>query len=532
MQRRSPLRTRASGVLLHVTSLPGSAGSGDMGDEAYAFVDWLHRARQGLWQVLPLVPPGYGESPYQGYSAFAGNPLLLSLERLQQEPWFSTDPGSRSTFPADDCVDFRVDFQTVIPYRQEALREAFAQFQKQASSPERERIDAFREANRWWLEDYALFMSLKEYYGGVVWNNWPLPLAHRKAEALEEARRQLQEAIDSQVFFQYQFSHQWHALKQYANARGIRIIGDIPIFVAHDSADVWANQDQFFLDVNGNPRVIAGVPPDYFSATGQRWGNPLYRWDVMRETGYAWWIKRLSYSAKLFDYIRLDHFRGFEAYWEIPADSPDAVTGRWAPGPGAEFFQAAQQKLGPLPLIAEDLGVITPPVQALRDQFGFPGMRVIQFGFGDDPLKTLHQPHNFVRNCVAYSGTHDNDTTVGWLNSVAGKDTTRTEEQVQRERREILQYLGGKSREIHWQIIRLVLSSVARFAVVTMQDILGLGTEARMNLPGTSRGNWCWRMQPGQLLDQHAERLSRMSQSYGRKMLPGKDPRQVIQFAD
>lgn len=514
----SPLRIRTSGVLLHITSLPGPYGSGDFGSQAYAFVDWLQEAGQGLWQVLPLVPPGYGESPYQGYSAFAGNPLLISLERLHDESWFPSDGVPKTTFEAESTVDF----EKVIPDRQHALKVAFAYFQSQASSGERDQLELFREANQWWLEDYALFTSLKEYYGGVVWNNWPTPLAQRKPEALQEARRQLENEIAFQVFLQYQFSRQWQTLKKYANERGIRIIGDVPIFVAHDSADVWAHQDQFFLDVNGNSRLIAGVPPDYFSATGQRWGNPLYRWDVMRDSGYAWWVKRLSHSAELFDYLRLDHFRGFDAYWEIPADSPDAVHGRWVPGPGAEFFQTARQQLGELPLIAEDLGVITPEVQALRDHFGFPGMRVIQFGFGDDPLKALHQPHNFARNCVAYSGTHDNDTTLGWFNSIAGTNTTRTEEQIERERYEILQYLGGESSDIQWRIIRLVMASVARFAVVTMQDILGLGTEGRMNLPGTSRGNWRWRMQPGQLSTQHAQCLQQMSESYGRKLFPKK----------
>lgn len=506
--------TRASGVLLHVTSLPGDFGSGDFGREAYRFVDWLHEARQGLWQVLPLVPPGYGESPYQGYSAFAGNALLISLELLREEPWFRG--GSREALESD--ITDRVDFEQVIPFRLSALREAFAIFQEESSEGDREKVETFRETNRWWLEDYALFMALKEHFDGKVWNRWPGPLVQRKEEALKEARQQLQEEVNFHVFLQYQFCRQWQRLKDFANERGIRIIGDIPIFVAHDSADVWSNQELFHLDENGNPTVVAGVPPDYFSATGQRWGNPLYRWEAMQENDYHWWMSRFARSAIVFDYTRLDHFRGFEAYWEISADSPDAVQGVWISGPGIPFFQAMQNRLGKLKIIAEDLGVITPEVQALRDRFDFPGMRVVQFGFGEDPLKALHQPHNFIRNCVAYSGTHDNDTTVGWFQSQEGEGTTRTAEEINRERQEFLRYLGGNADEIHWRMIRLVQASVARFSVVTMQDVLGLGSEARMNLPGSSQGNWRWRMRADELCKEDGARLREMAEAYDRRL--------------
>lgn len=503
---------RAAGILLHITSLPGPRGSGDFGRTAYQFVDWLVSARQGLWQVLPLVPPGFGESPYQGFSAFAGNPLLISLESLEDEPWAA---GCPVLTPCTRTGDW-VDFVHVRKERLQRLRLLHDCFEERASDLEREKIRAFHEANAWWLNDYSLFMAIKESQDGLSWSLWPDPLARRDPSALLEASDRLKREIQFRVFVQYQFFRQWDALKRYANERGVRIIGDLPIFVAHDSADVWANQGEYHLNQQGKPTVVAGVPPDYFCSTGQRWGNPLYRWDVMREDQYSWWISRIARSGSLFDYIRLDHFRGFEAYWKIPADSLDAVKGEWVPGPGAEFFETVQSRLGPLRIIAEDLGVITPQVQALRDRFEFPGMRVLQFAFGDDPLKSLHLPHNYVRNAVAYTGTHDNDTIVGWMNSRAGEATTRTEEQIQRERQAALQYLGGDGGRIHWRMIRLAMSSVARFSITTMQDVLGLGSEARMNLPGSCQGNWRWRLREEQLTSGAAQILREMAESYDR----------------
>lgn len=505
---------RSAGILLHITSLPGPQGSGDLGSQAYAFVDWLHSARQGLWQVLPIVPPGYGESPYQGFSAFAGNPSLISLELLAQEPWAAAHI---SIPPAEDSGSW-INFEQVPLIRQKHLRNLFTLFEESASPTDHEKIAAFHDANAWWLGDYALFMALKESFDGAPWHLWPAPLARRDSTPLFDAAEKLNREIRFQTFVQYQFCRQWDALKKYANDRGVRIIGDLPIFIAHDSADVWANQHLFYLDDAGLPTVVAGVPPDYFSATGQRWGNPLYHWEVMRENNYAWWTWRLSRSAILFDYTRLDHFRGFEGYWEIPAESPDAVQGKWLPGPGDDFFRSLENRLGHLNIIAEDLGVITPEVQALRDQFDYPGMRVLQFAFGDDPLKSLHLPHNYVRNSVAYTGTHDNDTIVGWFHSEAGEGTTRTADQIERERRAALQYLGGDSGAINWRMIRLVTASVARFSIITMQDVLGLGSEARMNLPGSSQGNWRWRMTDDQMTEHDAHTLRDMAESYDRNL--------------
>lgn len=512
----NPDDIRASGVLLHITSLPGPYGIGDFGQAAYDFVDWLVSAQQGLWQVLPLVPPGYGESPYQGYSAFAGNPYLVSLETLAAEGWLS-----KGTLTASATKESsRADFEVPLALRRRALEEAFATFEKKATNTEQAKLVTFHETNSWWLDDYALFIALKEAHGGVTWTEWPAALVHREGKAVNAVKKKLAKEIRFQIFVQYQFFRQWQVLKSYANDRGIRIIGDIPIFVAHDSADVWANQKLFHLDRDGRSTVIAGVPPDYFSSTGQRWGNPLYRWDVMQQTDYSWWMWRLARAGRLFDYVRLDHFRGFEAYWEIPAESPDAVKGKWIKGPGEDFFKVVQERLGGLQLIAEDLGLITPEVQQLRDQFHLPGMRVFQFGFGDDASTTFHQPHNFIRDCIVYSGTHDNDTTVGWFNSQAGEGSTRTAADIERERNYVLRYLGGKADEIHWQVIRQMTASVARFSVVPMQDVLGLGSESRMNLPGSSVGNWQWRMTKDQLKKRDAERLNVMAQTYERVMFP------------
>lgn len=503
---------RSAGVLCHVTSLPGRWGLGDLGNTAYRFVDWLTAAGQGLWQVLPLGPPGFGESPYQCFSAFAGNPLLVGLDRLAEEGWLpQADLDSVPRFSGS-----AVEFERVGPFRNACLTRAFDEFRASASSSQRAAFDAFRHEQAWWLNDCALFAALKVAHDDRPWTQWGGSLVTRDAKALQSQAASLARAIDREAFIQFQFARQWRALKTYALARGIRLMGDVPIFVAHDSADVWANQGLFHLDDRGQPTVIAGVPPDYFSETGQRWGNPLYRWDVMQNDGYAWWIRRLRHALTQFDLVRLDHFRGFEGYWAIPGDAPTAAGGRWVSGPGAPFFRRVINELGQLPLVAEDLGVITPAVDALRDEFDFPGMRILQFAFGDDPKAPDYQPHNYPRNCVVYTGTHDNDTTVGWFQSRAGAGTTRTAAQIAEERALTLKYLGTDGRQIHWDMIRLAFASVADTAIVPMQDVLGLGTEARMNLPGSASGNWRWRFTEERLTSELAEKLAELSGLYDR----------------
>jgi 4-alpha-glucanotransferase len=496
-----------------VTSLPGRGGIGELGRAAYQFVDWLTRAHQGIWQVLPLGPPGYGESPYQSYSAFAGNPLLIGMDALREEGWL---PAGLEEL---DVVgeSHRVDFERVRPLRDRMLHEAFRTFRSGGPAAIREEFDDYRHQQRGWLEDYTLFSALKAAHGGRAWTEWEGSLVERQPAALRNWSSRLAEAIDGEAFSQFQFHRQWRSLKRYANARGIRLMGDVPIFVAHDSADVWVNQNLFHLDDRGRPTHVAGVPPDYFSATGQLWGNPLYRWDRLGADGYAWWLARLRHALGQFDLVRLDHFRGFEAFWEIPALAETAAAGRWVAGPGSAFFRRLVDVLGPLPLVAEDLGVITPAVDALRDEFGFPGMRILQFAFGDDPKSSDYRPHNFPRNCVVYTGTHDNDTTAGWFHSQAGTGTTRTAAQISRERETTLHYLGTDGHDISWDLIRLALASVADTAIVPVQDILSLGTRARMNLPGTAVGNWCWRFQTGDLAPASADRLGELATLYDRR---------------
>ena len=503
---------RKSGILLHITSLPGKAGVGNFGDDAYRFVDFLQRAGQSLWQVLPLGPPGYGNSPYQCYSAFAGNPLLISLDQLQREGWLEAlDLAPAPHFPED-----AVDFDHVLAHQQRFLHVAYKRFENDASAEQRAELDQFAKTHSSWLDDYALFQAIKQANGGRAWHTWRSALRSREPEALAAARNELADAIAFERFVQYHVFRQWKALKRYANERGISIIGDIPIFVAHDSADVWARQELFSLNQDGTPAVVAGVPPDYFSATGQLWGNPLYDWRRMAETGYQWWIERLRGSLELFDAIRVDHFRGFESYWEVPGNAKTAAGGRWVAGPGAAMFQTAQKALGPMPIIAEDLGVITPEVDALRDQLGMPGMRVLQFAFGDDAKAEEYKPHNYIRHCVVYTGTHDNDTAIGWFHSQAGEGTTRQQDRIDVERARTLTYTGTDGSEIHWDMIRLALASVADTAVFPLQDLLGLGSEARMNLPGTMGNNWRWRFRWDMLTQQIEERLLKMTQIYGR----------------
>jgi 4-alpha-glucanotransferase len=503
---------RASGILLHPTSLPGQLGIGDLGKEAYRFADFLVETGQRLWQTLPLGPTGYGNSPYQCLSVFAGNPLLISLEKLVGDGFLDAgDLDSAPSFPRD-----RVDYDAVAAFKMPLLNSSFDIFLNKASSNERQEFEAFSERNSSWLETYCLYMALKDVHGLAAWNAWDEDVRKRHPKSLEHWSNRLGHEIGCHRYHQYQFFKQWSDLKKYCNERGIRFVGDMSIFVALDSAEVWSHPEMFYLDDNGRPSVVAGVPPDYFSRTGQLWGNPLYRWDVMAEDQYRWWIDRIRATHSLVDIIRLDHFRGFEKYWEVPGTDTTAMNGRWVSGPGVEFFKCVRKMLGALPIIAEDLGVITPEVDALRDEFGFPGMRVLQFAFGSDPKADDYKPHNYPRNCVVYTGTHDNNTTIGWLRQVDAKDSTQTRQERETERRLALNYVGTDGRELNWDFIRLAMMSVADNAVTPMQDVFGLGGEARMNLPGTTQGNWCWRFLPDMLTEEIRTRLKDLTAVYGR----------------
>lgn len=503
---------RESGILLHISSLPSRQGIGNFGPEAYRFVDFLQRAGQQLWQVLPIGPTGYGNSPYQSYSAFAGNPLFISVESLAEQGLLETaDLPAAGVLPPD-----KVDFGAVSLVQARLLGQAFGRFKTPAFANQQAEMATFAESNSRWLPDYALFQALKSAHGGVAWTSWDQAARVRDPEALRRWREQLAEQVEFEVFLQFQFYRQWNALKQYANERGISIIGDLPIFVAHDSADVWTNQDQFYLRDDGMPSVVAGVPPDYFSATGQLWGNPIYRWEKMAADGFSWWVERIRGALTLFDRIRIDHFRGFESYWEVPGDATVASGGQWVKGPGAPLFEAARAQLGTLPVIAEDLGLITPEVDALREELRLPGMRVLQFAFGDDPKAGDYQPHNFLHECVVYTGTHDNDTVVGWIASQAGEGTTRTQESIDRERAYVLRYTNSDGREVNWDLIRLAIASVANTAIFPLQDVLGLGNEARMNLPGTAEGNWQWRFRREMITPEIEQRLYELTELYQR----------------
>ncbi|MFQ5855135.1 MAG: 4-alpha-glucanotransferase [Anaerolineae bacterium] len=491
---------RSSGVLLHPTSFPGRFGIGGLGESAYDFVDFLADSGQQLWQVLPLGPTGYGDSPYQALSVFAGNPLLISLDELIREGALSpSDVEDAPQFPVD-----RVDYGEVIRFKMPALRRSFQRFTTCASSVQRGEFSEFCDANCNWLNDFALFMALKDNFGGIAWTAWDRDIAAREPEAIRHWTKELDSQIRFHQYLQFQFFRQWLALKHYANSRGIRIIGDMPIFAAHDSADTWSHPELFHLDEQGNPAVMAGVPPDHFSPAGQLWGNPLYRWDVLAQNSYAWWIARFHAAFQLLDIVRVDHFRGFEAYWVVPAGEETAVAGQWVKGPGMDLFGAVEHALGKLAIIAEDLGFVTPEVKTLLEATGFPGMQVLQFAFDTDASNGF-LPHNYERNCIVYTGTHDNDTTRGWFES-----------QPEDRRGTVLQYLGTDGSQIHWDFIRLAFGSVAYMAVVPLQDVLGLGSEARMNYPGRASGNWTWRYTADMLTDEIAERLGMLAAVYGR----------------
>jgi 4-alpha-glucanotransferase len=502
---------RSSGILLHPTSLPGRYGIGDLGPDAYALADFLRAAGQSLWQMLPLGPTGYGDSPYACYSAFAGNTLLISPNRLVGDGLLRKE----DLVETPESADGRVDFDAVHRFKELILRDAFTAFKRDGDRDLGAAFQEFCRRNAGWLEDYALFRALKDAHGGIAWNEWEPSLVRREPDAIRVAQDELSERIEAQKFYQFLFFRQWFELKSYCNGLGIKIIGDIPIFVAHDSVDVWTNPDQFKLHPDGRPVVVAGVPPDYFSTTGQLWGNPLYDWERMLADGFAWWIKRVKATLQTVDIVRIDHFRGFVACWEIPGGDQTAERGRWVEAPGKELFIAIRKALGELPIIAEDLGVITPAVEKLRDDFGFPGMRILQFAFSSDP-KNRDLPHNYHSNVVVYTGTHDNDTTVGWFQSVAGAGSTRDAAQIEIEREFCLNYLNTEGREISWDFIRAVLASVADTAIVPLQDLLGLGTEARMNLPNSTAGNWSWRFKAVSLNDELAKRLRDLTALYGR----------------
>ena len=484
---------RKSGILLHPTSLPGDLGIGDLGTWAYRFADFLSESGQGIWQILPLGPTGFGYSPYQAYSSIAGNPLLISMQSLADQGWLAReDLQANRSFPGST-----IDFGAVLPLKKALIKKAARAFFRTNRDPLLSEFRKFCSDANSWLEPFARYAALKELHADSAWTDWDPGLAAGEEDILD------------QKFIQFEFFRQWRSLKKYCNERGIEIVGDIPIFVSHDSADVWANPELFHLDEKGMPKTVAGVPPDYFSDTGQLWGNPLYRWDVMEQTGYSWWIARVRAMMDRVDRIRLDHFRGFEAFWEIPAGSKTAARGRWVKGPGDRLFRALQDALGKLPFIAEDLGFITPEVHALRDRSGFPGMRVLQFAFGDASPQNPHKPYNFIPNCVAYTGTHDNDTTAGWFSA-------RTDPRFRAEREYALRYMGVDGKNAVWDLIRLLLSSVADTAIVPMQDILELGSEARMNVPAVTGNNWLWRMREDQMRTGLAGKLRDLNRLYGR----------------
>jgi 4-alpha-glucanotransferase len=498
---------RASGILLHPTSLPGQFGIGDLGPQAHRWIDFLSESGCGLWQVLPLGPTGYGDSPYQSFSSFAGNPYLISPEVLLEEGLLhSNDLVAAPKFPAD-----HVDFGNLIPWKIGVLDRAFIQFQQSGSKSLQSDLEDFRNTNSFWLDDFCLFMAIKEAHGGGSWVNWPKPLLKRDAAAIEIAQEEYKTAILRQEFRQFIFHRQWESLREHANKEKILIIGDIPIFVAHDSAEVWAKPELFTLDEDGNPTFVAGVPPDYFSKTGQLWGNPLYRWEVHQADDYRWWLKRLSAVLKMVDIVRLDHFRGFAAYWEVPFGEETAVNGRWVSGPGEDFFVSIKKSLRDLPIIAEDLGVITPDVVAMRQRFNLPGMRITQFAFTGDP-EELFLPHNHEKNTVVYTGTHDNDTSKGWYERIS-------EEEKSFYRR----YLNRDGTNVAWDFIRATWGSVAVFALAPMQDFLNLGNKARMNYPGNPSGNWTWRMSAVDMSSDLQEKIREMNFLYDRENLPEKN---------
>lgn len=492
---------RGSGILLHITSLPSPYGIGDMGPWAYKFVDFLSETKQSYWQILPLNPPAptCNNSPYHGSSAFAGNTLLISPELMVHEGLLTEE----DIKPLPSFQKNKVNYLEVISHKEKIFSKAYEHFKEEDKSE----FEKFCSENSNWLEDFVLFAALRAHLK-QVWSEWPPELRDRQPEALQKLKEQLHDRIGMEKFLQYVFYQQWFSLKSYCNRKGIQIIGDIPIYVDYDSADVWVNSKIFKLDKEKRPFFVAGVPPDYFSQTGQLWGHPIYRWDILKELGYEWWIRRIEHSLKLFDLVRIDHFRGFVAYWEIQAGEKTAVRGRWVEAPAEDFFTTLRKRFPHLPILAEDLGIITPDVREVMNRLGFPGMRVLLFAFGEEISTNPYAPHNHVRNCVAYTGTHDTNTVRGWFENEATPE----------DKERLFRYLGHKvsAGNVHWGFIRLASMSVANMAIFPLQDILGLGEAARMNRPATKEGNWQWRLSPNQLTPSLAGRLMEMTEIYGR----------------
>jgi 4-alpha-glucanotransferase len=495
---------RDSGILLHITSLPAAYGIGDLGPAAYEFADFLGDTGQRLWQILPLGPtdPFRGNSPYSSASAFAGSPLLISPDLLVRDGLLG--PGDFEPV----APSRQVDFPAVTAQRSRVLRSSFERFRGRLRGDLGQDYERFHAENAGWLEDHAAFTAIKTHFEGRAWGDWPTDIRHRDAAALASIRQALADEVNLEKFTQFVFFRQWEALKQHCAGRGISIIGDIPIYVSDDSSDAWSNPEIFKLDDERRPTVIAGVPPDYFSRTGQLWGNPLYNWDALKATGYAWWVERFAHAFRLYDIVRVDHFRGFAAYWEVPAGEKTAVKGRWSDAPAEDFFETLSRRFPDLPIVAEDLGVITPDVKALMKRFALPGMRVLLFAFGDGSSRNPYLPHNYVEDCVVYTGTHDNNTVRGWFETEAKPE----------EKRNLARYLGAPvaPESLHWEMVRLAMMSVARLAVLPVQDILGLGGDARMNRPSTPDGNWGWRLKAGDLSEGIRARLGEMTETYGR----------------
>lgn len=503
---------RASGILLHPTSLPGPYGIGDLGQAAYDFVDFLVETEQSCWQMLPLGPTTFGDSPYQSTSTFAGNPLMLSFDRIREQGLLATE----DLLDVPDFPRNRVDYKRLYHWKYPLLRKAYRNF-KNAPHPQlNEAFRAFCEREAWWVNDYAFYSALKDAHGGQVWDKWEPEIAQRRQDAMHEWGTNLAVEIETYKFWQYLFDVQWKSLKQVCQKNQIELIGDIPIYTAYDSSDVWANPHLFYLDERGRPTIVAGVPPDYFSESGQLWGNPIYNWEIMKHDGYAWWIKRFQKLLEHVDVVRLDHFRGIEAYWAVPAGEETAINGNWETGPGEHILEAIRNALGGLPIIAENLGLITEEVEDLRNRFNLPGMSVLHFAFDPDSMDSEYLPHKYIRNLVAYTGTHDNDTTQGWWQEMEANGSQRDAEYVRREREFASKYLDVRDRPIHWVCIRAIMASVANVAIFPLQDVLGLGAEARMNVPGKPTGNWQWRYTQDQITPEIHEQLREMTLLYGR----------------